>query len=334
MRLNRPLLRLPIDFCGDTLAAEVRALPDEAWIPHPNNLPGNEAVTLATPGGRITNDFAGAHAPTEHLLACPYMMEVMAEIGAVWGRTRLMRLAPGAVVPSHVDLAYYWRSHIRLHVPAITNPDVRFTCGGETIHMAAGECWTFNSFKRHHVANEGSETRVHLVMDTVGGERLWDLIDQAQDPEPGAADRIETLLPGEGDLETLAFEQVNHSEIMSPWEIRCNIAYLEEEAEPNPLLGWVFKRLDRLATGWAAAWAQYGPSDEGLPTYQRLLAEAKADLGKIEGGEELPLRNGFSLYVQIDQLIFLIAAPRSPIASVQRPRAAVSGLASADRRAS
>ena len=32
-------------------------------------------------------------------------------LGGVWGRSRLMALAPGAEVPAHVDAHYYWRTH-------------------------------------------------------------------------------------------------------------------------------------------------------------------------------------------------------------------------------
>ena len=70
MKLDVPLLKLPRQYCAETLAAEVAALPRSAWIAHPGKLAGNDAVPLITPGGVITNGFAGPMAPTEHLLAC------------------------------------------------------------------------------------------------------------------------------------------------------------------------------------------------------------------------------------------------------------------------
>ena len=36
MQLKQPLTKLPLRFCAETLAAEVRSLPLEAWIPHPS----------------------------------------------------------------------------------------------------------------------------------------------------------------------------------------------------------------------------------------------------------------------------------------------------------
>ena len=307
MRLNEPLLKLPIQFCGETLAAEVRALPPSAWVPHPTGFAGNDAVRLVTPGGRPTDELEGPMAPTEHLLRCPYIMEVMAELGGVWGRSRLMGLAPGADVPTHVDIHYYWRTHLRIHIPVITNPGVRFACGDEAVHMAVGECWVFDSFRRHGVRNDGSEHRVHLVLDTVGGERIWDLVDAAQPAgAPGATP--DPFLLGQGQGEPLRFEQINAPTVMSPWEMKVHIDYLVEHALPDPLLGPVMKRLDKFLEAWGAAWAQFGADDGGLPTYKQLIETMRDDLDAI-GGDNIALQNKRSLYFILTQLVFANALP-------------------------
>ena len=308
MRLTQPLLKLPIRFDAEALAAEVRALPDSAWDPHPTGFKGNEAVRLVTPGGAPTDAIAGAMAPTPHLLRSPYMMEAMAELGGVWGRSRLMGLAPGAEVPAHVDAHYYWRTHIRIHIPVITNPGVRFTCGEASVHMAAGECWVFDSFQWHDVQNKGSERRVHLVLDTVGGEGFSELIEAAR----SGSGEARVSRPGQRSGAGLAFEQVNSPKVMSPWEMRCHVAFIAEQALPDPLLGAVLKRIDRFVDGWAAAWARFGESDEGLPAYRQLLDAARRDLSALGGGR-LVLRNELALYLVLDQLVFQMAlAPPRP----------------------
>jgi hypothetical protein len=186
MRLDTPFLKLPIRFDPDALAAEVRALPESAWSAHPTGFVGNEAVRLVSPGGQQTDEFSGPMGPTKQLELCPYIQEIMGEIGGVWGRSRLMGLAAGGDVPSHIDTHYYWRTHLRLHIPVITNPAVLFTCGDETVHMEAGECWAFDSFRRHRVENKGVEQRIHLVLDTVGGGNLPALIAAAREGTSGA----------------------------------------------------------------------------------------------------------------------------------------------------
>ena len=323
MRLTQPLLKLPISFCAETLAAEVRALPKSDWVPHPTGYVGNEAVRLVTPDGQPTDDIEGPMAATSELLRCPYIMEVMAELGGVWGRSRLMGLGPGAEVPRHVDIHYYWRTHLRIHIPVITNPKVNFTCSGETVHMAAGECWVFDSFRGHTVENGGTEQRVHLVLDTVGGTRLWDLIEAAQ---AGNAETVK-FPPGERIADGLLFEHINAPKIMSPWEMRCHLAFLYEHVQPHPKLDMVIKRMDRFVTGWTAAWAEYGTADEGLSTYRDLVLDVRRELNH-SGGAGVRLVNNMPLFLFLEELIFKFAvSPRaerlvSPVAGIGEERLA------------
>lgn len=323
MELGRPFLKLPIRFDATALAADVRDLPASAWVPHPTGFVGNEAVRLVSPGGRPTDDLKGKMGPTEQLLACPYIMQAMGEIGSVWGRSRLMGLGPGADVPQHIDIHYYWRTHWRIHIPVITNPGVTFTCGGETVHMAAGECWVFDSFRAHAVHNGGAEQRVHLVLDTVGGGRLGDLIHAAT---TGAGDP-EFVAPAPGHGQTLAFEKVNSPVVMSPWEIRGHTAYLADHAEPHPLLGAVLEKLDRFAEDWGAVWAQFEADEAGWPEYLALVNGLKRDLAGL-GGSEIRLNNEWRFYVVLDQMVLmnLFADPAVAIAhaarAAERPRMA------------
>jgi hypothetical protein len=300
MRLDRPFLKLPIRFDADALAREVRALPETAWVPHATGFPGNEAVRLVTVGGEPTDDFNGQMAATEHLLASPYVMAIMAELDGVWGRSRLMGLGPGAEVPFHVDSHYYWRTHWRIHIPIITNPDVHFRCGTETVHMAAGECWMFDSFRWHQVKNNSPNQRIHLVLDTVGSRRVWDLMARARQGDAEA----DTFAAGTSPVRPLKFEKMNAPKVMSPWEIRQHVAFLAANAPPHPLLEPVLRRLDLFADDWTVAWAQYGTEDSGRPTYLALLDEVKADLTEIGGGR-LVLNNQLHLYLALENLVFL-----------------------------
>lgn len=308
IRFQRPFVRLPIRFSAEALAAEVAALPPSAWVSHPDGYKGNNAVRLISPGGQETDKFAGPMAPTPHLRRCPYIVEVMSELGGVWGRSRLMGLAAGAEVPPHVDSHRHWQTHIRIHIPIITSPAVEFTCGGETVHMAPGECWTFDSFRFHEVHNRGSEHRVHLVLDTVGGPRLFDLLEQAQ-AEPDAPAR--EFLPGSGKGEPIRFERINVPVVMSPWEMRCHVELLMDETIPHPLADTVFHRIERFMQEWGALWAEYGPADPGVPHYQQLLIATGRDLDAL-GGAEIQMENGLPLYHVLDRLVFESAIMGTP----------------------
>lgn len=302
MHFKKPLLQLPVRFCADSLAAEVEALPSTAWMPHPQGFVGNEAVPLVSPHGQLTDSMKGPMAATEHLRRCPYIMALMAELGAVWGRSRLMGLAPRSEVPSHIDIHYYWRTHIRIHIPVVTNPSVRFTCGGDSVHMAPGECWIFDSFQLHDVQNKDDERRIHLVIDTVGGENLWHLIEAA---ERGAAPPATPWIPQAGAEQSpsLAFESLNIPEVMSSWEIRCHIDYLLEHTSPDLMPEPLIRRLERFTAAWGAAWFRFGSSDEGLSAYRRLIVEVRRDLAAMPG-RRVTLTNGAPLYRALEAIIF------------------------------
>lgn len=302
MRLKQPFLKLPIRFDAEALAAEVRALPPSAWSPHPGHIAGNEAVRLITPNGDATDAISGPMAPTEHLESCEYVKQIMAEIGGVWGRSRFMGLAAGAEVPQHIDINYYWRTHLRIHIPVITNPGVLFTCGDETVHMAPGECWIFDSFRWHDVQNKGSEQRIHLVLDTVGGGLLPQLMKAA---EAGTVE-ARRFNPGERMSKDLLFEQINSSKVMSPWEMRCHLAFIREHAGSDPQVLMVLDRVDEFADEWAAAWSRFGTDDRGRRFYSWLLLKARADVGQL-GVNRLELPNYVQLQRILDELIFQVA---------------------------
>lgn len=305
MRIDRPFLKLPRQFCPERLAAEAAALPQSAWVAHPTNYEANDAVLLVTPEGEQVQSLAGPMAPTIHLKHCPYIMEVMAELGGPWGRSRMMGLDPGGRVPMHIDTNYHWRTHMRIHIPVVTNPEVKFTCGGETVHMAAGECWTFDSFLPHTVANDGPTKRVHLVLDTVGSGPLWDLVEQSKS-NPAAAPKPHN--PGDSAGRELRFERHNVPKIMSPWEMRCHIAHVREQAPAEPTVDQVFAELDRFASAWAGAWAQFETSADGIPAYKQLIIEVQQALKRIGGGQ-LQISNGLPLYGVLTALIFRMAIP-------------------------
>ena len=323
MDFTQPFVKLPIRFDAAALEAEVRALPASAWVPHPTGFKGNEAVRLVTVGGRPTDEFDGPMRPTENLARCPYIQEVMAELDGVWTRSRLMGLGAGAEVPKHVDAHYHWRTHIRIHIPVITDPKVLFTCGDETVHMAPGECWIFDSFRFHRVENGWTDRRVHLVLDTVMTPSLRKLIDAGQS---GPSAEPKYLSPGDRPRAELRFEQFNAPIIMSPWEMRCHAAFIFGQATDDPRVPAMRERIERFEEAWGAVWAQFGPTPRGIPAYRRLLAECRAEIMQ-PANKDVMLINEALLANVLDSLIFVPALAPMPtsgniVASVPRQRLA------------
>lgn len=173
MKLAQPFYQLPVLFDVARLQAEVAALPAQAWAAHPDRLPGNSAARLISADGAETDSHHGQMLPTRWLADMPYVRQVLAGFGVVWSRSRLMRLAPGVGVPEHADINHHWHTRVRLHIPVFTRPEVRFHCDGQSVHMAAGEAWIFDNWRRHHVENGADAERIHLVADTTGTAAFW-----------------------------------------------------------------------------------------------------------------------------------------------------------------
>ncbi|MDB5480941.1 MAG: hypothetical protein JWO83_1994, partial [Caulobacteraceae bacterium] len=311
MKLRARFLQLPILFDADRLAAEVAGLPAGAWRPHPQGYPGNDALPLITTNGDPASDARdGAMGPTPYLLALPYLLQVLDALGATWGRSRLMRLSGDAEVKPHVDTDYYWREHIRVHVPIVTQPTVRFRCGAEEVNMAAGECWIFDTWSVHSVHNDATRARIHLVADTVGGDGLLTLMEAGRspgEPRPGWSPRLSPPRPVEslaGPAPGLAYESRNAPAVMTPWELRDHLGFLMSELAPgrNEALP-VGQVLNRLRVNWHALWARSGDDEAARPEYAAYLAQTWRRLEAL-GVDGLPLRNGMMLGRCLRALVF------------------------------
>jgi hypothetical protein len=307
MKLQVPFLQLPLRFDAEALAAEVLAIDEASWRPHPNGLPGNSALTLITTDGIAESDKVyGPMRPTPHLMRCPYLMQVLAGVGATWGRTRLMRLSGQAEVKLHVDINYYWRERVRVHVPIITQPTVRFSCGDAEINMVAGDCWIFDTWRQHRVVNDAARPRIHLVADTVGGDGFWNNVNAGRPAGrdlPGWQARLVSPMPGAAPQ--LDYESVNAPIVMSPWEMREHIIFMLGEAEPNPQLAAVHQILLRLSRRWHALWSCYGENPAGWPRYRDLLDETAPELRAQSAG--IMLRNGISFMQAISACVTDVA---------------------------
>jgi hypothetical protein len=291
MKLTHPFIQLPLSFDAQVLEQEIEALGESVWRPHPQGFPGNSAVPLVSVDGDPMSDaMRGPMRPTPQLLACPYLMQALDSIGAVWGRSRLMRLSGQAEVTPHVDINCYWREHMRVHVPIVTQPTVQFHCGDAVLNMAAGECWIFDTWRLHRVLNDDHRARIHLVADTVGGHGFWQLLRQAR-PHGRQIQgwQARAVRPGHA-VPALDYESFNLPLVMSPWEVREHLSFLMNEMQPGEAVRLFSEGVaGPFALEWRALWAKYGDSGEGLAEYRALRDHFQGQLG---GFNALTLRNG------------------------------------------
>jgi hypothetical protein len=287
----------------------MHALGESAWRPHPQKFPGNFALPLISVDGDPDSDaIAGPMRPTTYLEQCPYLLQVLARLGAVWGRTRLMKLTGGAEVTPHADINYYWRDRMRVHVPILTQPGVRFICGEAEVNMAPGECWIFDTWRPHRVINVADHERVHLVADTVGGEAFWELAGRGRAPGFGDSGGWRTdLFEGNdaGERPSLALESSNTPQVMTPWELRNHVEFILSHVVPHPQLGFVQQLASRFMANWHALWAQYGEDRAGWPEYRRALDEFA---GRMErNAVPLQLVNGMQFMSTLRSMVLGVA---------------------------
>ncbi|TAJ70209.1 MAG: aspartyl beta-hydroxylase [Phenylobacterium sp.] len=300
MRLSRPFFQLPVLFEVERLQAEVAALPAEAWGPHPDRVPGNSAARLISAGGAETDSVHGQMLPTPWLADMPYLRQVLAGFGVVWSRSRLMRLAPGAGVPEHADINYHWHTRVRLHIPIFTWPQVRFHCDGQSVHMAAGEAWIFDNWRRHHVENGADAARIHLVADTSGTAAFWRFACGQAPPR----DQWRTVGWDPGIRPQLLTEGDQRSPVMPAAEVqllvddlRAELALATDAAEARERAARFSALLEDFVFDWRQLCALHGAGGQGRPDFQRLARAAHEAAKPLAEGLVMRTNNASALLV-------------------------------------
>lgn len=312
MKLHAPFIQLPVRFDADDLAAEVARIAESEWRPHPQGYPGNSMLPLVAVDGDPANEtFAGAMRPTPALQRCTYLQQVLASLGATVGRTRLMRLAGQAEVKRHVDQGYYWAERVRVHVPIVTQPTVRFECGDAVINMAPGECWIFDTWRQHRVINDASASRIHLVVDTIGGKEFWEMVDlgrphgvldEAWQPSWIPRSTLDAIEPG--------YECRNVPAVMTPWELATHLGFLLEEALPHPQLPALQRQVQLLIRDWRALWARHGDAPADRPLFRARFDGFIAVVRPLSEG--VLLRNETRWYDGVMLMLSRAAVPPPP----------------------
>lgn len=99
-------------------------------------------------------------------------------------RVQLAELPPGCVIAPHRDRNLLTMMH-RLHVPLVTDENVRFTIDRQVYLLTPGRLYDLNNVMVHAVQNSGSINRVHLLIDmlprTVAQARYFDALEDMVD---------------------------------------------------------------------------------------------------------------------------------------------------------
>ncbi|HTT97043.1 MAG TPA: sulfotransferase [Rhizomicrobium sp.] len=278
MKLAHAFYTFPFRFDVERMRAEIEPITEAEWRWHPEGFEGNSALPLISTNGGINDDFVAPMKRTEFLDRMPYIAQVLAQFRTLHGRARLMRIEPRKGVPSHMDIRYYWRTHTRVHIPIITHPDIRFHCGREAVHMAAGEAWTFDNWRQHKVVNDTDTRRVHLTFDTYGSTAFWSMA------RPHGAKVEQAFVPYvPGATPKLVFETHPNPLVMSPSELENELVRFMQDVAAHPqvdraALAKLEGLLYALNTEWKMLWYSNGPTEQAVPLFSALLKKVSEDI--------------------------------------------------------
>jgi len=81
------------------------------------------------------------------------------------GRVLITALEPGKCIAPHPDSGDHARYFERFHIVLQSTPGIIFRCGDEQVQMKAGEILWLQNQIEHEVINNGSDTRIHMIID-------------------------------------------------------------------------------------------------------------------------------------------------------------------------
>lgn len=98
----------------------------------------------------------------------PILQRAVAPYGYARGafpRVMLARMAPGGIIHPHTDNMPSATWPHKIHVPIMTNEQVRFFIEPNTFHFKEGQAVEVNNLGVHAVKNDGDTDRIHLIFE-------------------------------------------------------------------------------------------------------------------------------------------------------------------------
>lgn len=315
--LSEAFYQFPFSFDPEPLLEELAQCPAVEWQDNPQGFFGIESLVLVSNSGKDSHSTYGRMQACPRLAKLPRISELLSIFDAPLGATRVMRLAPNAKVQTHVDLHYYWKHRFRIHLVLETDPAAIFGCRDTVQHLPAGQVWVSDSWSPHFVENNSNQDRCHIVIDTLGSEKVWQWLNQSwtssSEQPPAATLPLLDLSPL-----PLRFERYGDSLIKHPAQVSEIVQDILEDYPQPSALRPLLHRLDR---GWKELWAEYATTT--IFPYQRLLGKSLAQLETISpetlssNQVSIPhlLRTQLGvpndLPIQVKKPLFILGVPRS-----------------------
>ena len=173
-------LRLPFSFDVRPIQADLSNFAESDWTPHFNTqyyegdwsgiaLRSAENAHVAL----YPDPTIETYVDTEALGRCPSVIKILKKFECPTESVRFLRLGSGASILEHRDYRLGIEDGVaRVHIPVKTSPDVEFYLDGERVEMREGDAWYLNFNLPHRVNNNGTDVRIHLVVDCIANAWL------------------------------------------------------------------------------------------------------------------------------------------------------------------
>lgn len=102
----------------------------------------------------------------------PILENIISDIKKFYGYENLKltniiftELRKGGIIPEHIDEGKMLSTNHRIHIPIISNPDVKFVLDHKEYYLEPGHGYEINNQILHEVRNESDVDRIHMIID-------------------------------------------------------------------------------------------------------------------------------------------------------------------------
>lgn len=161
--------KLPIYFDTEPLQEELKRISADLWQPFLSNHTATywKGVAFRSSDATPTTLTTGkVYFDSPLMEELPSFRKVIKFFQCDLKRVRLSKLEPGGIIGKHTDILPGEKiSEVRMQLPIVTNKRALFTIENSQVRMRSGELWYLDVSKEHSVENNGTQPRIHLIID-------------------------------------------------------------------------------------------------------------------------------------------------------------------------
>jgi len=177
------ILELPFKFDPVEITSYIKSLTEEEWLRWrfrqtlPNHQHTESIKVLWPPRDVVNFDLSAAEKNDPYHTAVSNIMKDCFDFltlyyGGEIYKIIIVKLAPHSHIKSHDDVGFWLEIPHRVHIPIVSNPDIKFGCGQSEIYMKPGDLYEINNQQMHYVKNDTDQHRIHIIVDVIENSNI------------------------------------------------------------------------------------------------------------------------------------------------------------------